>query len=101
MLSVFVIFQPLIQPHLDVFVILSAVQNRINGKNRLCLLYTSTDIVFDYDMRRGEVLHTNRSVAVYGLPQIVAGAPQAIVDSGAVPGSYTQLAAAYSGPKKR
>ena len=57
---------------------------RLSEERFRIALAQTTDIVFDYDMRRGEVLHTNRSVAVYGLPQIVAGAPQAIVDSGAV-----------------
>ena len=49
---------------------------RLSEERFRIALAQTTDIVFDYDMRRGEVLHTNRSVAVTGCPQIVAGAPR-------------------------
>lgn len=57
---------------------------RLSEERFRIALAQTTDIVFEYDMRRGEVFHTNHSVAVYGLPQLVENAPQSIVESGAV-----------------
>lgn len=56
---------------------------------RIALAQT-TDIVFEYDMGQHLVRHTNRSVAVYGLEQVVENAPWSIVKRGVVTADFVE-----------